>query len=131
MHQIYSIFAFNSKDSDRALMSAQATLASLFPPSGDQIWNENLAWNPIPIHTIPENQDYTLGVRKPCDRSEYEMKQYINSTAYTDLFVKHRELLKYLEKHSGKKLKSMIDIGLLYDTLSVEKARGYRYVQPK
>lgn len=117
-------------------MSAAACMAGLFPPSGDQIWNENLSWNPIglnpiPIHTIPENQDYTLGVRKSCDRYEYEMNHYINSTAYTDLFIKHRKLIKYLEKHSGKKLKSMLDIGLLYDTLSVERARGYRYVQSK
>lgn len=123
-------FVSNSKNSDRVIQSAQCTLASLFPPSDNQIWNP-IGLNPIPVHTIPENQDYTLGVRKSCDRFEYEMSHYINSTAYTDLFVEHRKLIKYLEKHSGKKIKSLIDIGLLYDTLSIEMARGYRYVQFK
>lgn len=33
------------KGSDRSLMSAQVTLARLFPPRDDQIWNENLLWN--------------------------------------------------------------------------------------
>lgn len=113
-------------------MSAQVTLAALFPPSGDQIWNENLAWNPIPIHTTPESQDYFLGARKRCDRFDYEMNNFINSTAYTDLFVKYEKLIKYLEKHSGisyTKEKTLNDIPFLYDTLSIEKTRGYRCVQ--
>jgi len=44
---------------DRALMSAAANLAGLYPPSADQKWNNKLGnvWQPIPIHSIPRDLD--------------------------------------------------------------------------
>lgn len=36
---------------NRTIVSALAVLASLLRPVGRQIWNENLPWQPIAIHT--------------------------------------------------------------------------------
>ncbi|KAJ6641619.1 Testicular acid phosphatase like, partial [Pseudolycoriella hygida] len=41
-------FYIQSTDYDRTLMSAQVLAAGIFPPTGEQIWNENLIWQPIP-----------------------------------------------------------------------------------
>ncbi len=41
-----------STDYDRTIMSAQSLLAGLFEPSDFQIWNEDIKWQPIPIHTV-------------------------------------------------------------------------------
>jgi hypothetical protein len=49
-----------STDVDRTLMSAASNLAGLYPPEGDQKWNENLDWQPIPIHTVPEIMDEVI-----------------------------------------------------------------------
>uniref|UniRef100_A0A8D0C2I9 acid phosphatase n=1 Tax=Salvator merianae TaxID=96440 RepID=A0A8D0C2I9_SALMN len=54
-----------SSETDRTIMSAQANLAGLFPPTGDQIWNPDLHWQPIPVHVVPKEKDpsvhnYTL-----------------------------------------------------------------------
>jgi lysosomal acid phosphatase len=40
-----------STDYDRTLMSAQGILAGLFVPEGYQVWNENIKWQPVPVHT--------------------------------------------------------------------------------
>ncbi|KAF4793184.1 hypothetical protein TURU_113439 [Turdus rufiventris] len=56
-----------STDCDNTLMSAQASLAGLYPLTQSQIWNPRILWQPIPVHTVPLSQDndtnnYTLPV---------------------------------------------------------------------
>lgn len=45
------IFA-QSTDVDRCLASAQLVLAGLYIPSGDEIWNNQVLWQPIPVRKI-------------------------------------------------------------------------------
>ena len=47
-----------STDFDRTLMSAYSNLAGLFPPNGSEVWNDNLQWQPIPVHTVPQDRDH-------------------------------------------------------------------------
>lgn len=52
-----SLVWIQSTDTDRTEMTASAFLAGVFPPYGIQIWNDDLKWMPIPIHSIPSNED--------------------------------------------------------------------------
>uniref|UniRef100_A0A8D0EIF4 acid phosphatase n=1 Tax=Strix occidentalis caurina TaxID=311401 RepID=A0A8D0EIF4_STROC len=49
-----------STDCDHTLMSAQASLAGLYPPTQGQIWNPRILWQPIPVHTVPLSHDNLL-----------------------------------------------------------------------
>uniref|UniRef100_A0A803Y6K3 acid phosphatase n=1 Tax=Meleagris gallopavo TaxID=9103 RepID=A0A803Y6K3_MELGA len=51
-----------STDCDQTLMSAQATLAGLYPPTQEHIWNPRILWQPIPVHTVPLSHDNLLYV---------------------------------------------------------------------
>ena len=35
----------------RTMESAYCFLAGMYPPQGEQIWNPNLLWQPIPVYT--------------------------------------------------------------------------------
>uniref|UniRef100_A0A674JGS7 acid phosphatase n=1 Tax=Terrapene triunguis TaxID=2587831 RepID=A0A674JGS7_9SAUR len=53
-HEIF----IQSTDYDRTIMSAQVYLAGLFPPVGNQIWNPQIRWQPIPFRTVPLLKDH-------------------------------------------------------------------------
>uniref|UniRef100_A0A8C3KAG5 acid phosphatase n=1 Tax=Calidris pygmaea TaxID=425635 RepID=A0A8C3KAG5_9CHAR len=46
-----------STDCDHTLMSAQASLAGLYPPTQGQVWNPRILWQPIPVHTVRLSHD--------------------------------------------------------------------------
>uniref|UniRef100_A0A452HPV2 acid phosphatase n=1 Tax=Gopherus agassizii TaxID=38772 RepID=A0A452HPV2_9SAUR len=55
-HEIF----IQSTDYDRTIMSTQVYLAGLFPPVGNQIWNPQILWQPIPVHTVPVSEDHSI-----------------------------------------------------------------------
>lgn len=112
------------QDVDRVIMSAQAFLAGMFPPAAKQQWKYNLDWQPIPVHTVPKNEDTMIGPWKHCDRYDFLAIKHRNATNYNDIFKKYQYLINYLELNSGLKLNTFKSITLLYDALLIEKSTG-------
>lgn len=107
-------------------MSALVSMAGMFPPTSDEMWLSDLNWQPIPVHTLPHDEDHILATYKQCDRFDYLMIDYLKSEEYQNLFKKYKPLIEYLEQYSGKKLPTLVDINDLYDTLSIEQLKGMR-----
>lgn len=114
---------------DRVLKSAKANVAGLYSSAEHQEWNENIENRiPVPVHTVLRADDYVLASEKRCDHFDYLMLEYINSAEIRGLFKKYKSLIRYLEENSGKKLPSLTDINVLYDTLFIEQLKEKRYV---
>lgn len=107
-------------------MSAQCNVAGVFPPENHQSWNDEIFWQPIPIHTTPLSDDYLLAQSKKCDRFDYEMVKYLNESDYNGLFRQYGSLVAYLRHKTGLELSSLTSIMLLYDALNIERLKDKR-----
>ena len=106
-------------------MSALSNLAGLFPPDSNQLWNTDIPWQPIPVHTTPETQDYVLAAKKSCPNYDYALKKYKNSPEYKELNKKFKPLYEYLTQHSGKKVDTFTGVNNLYNTLWIENLKNF------
>lgn len=85
-------------------MSAEADLAGLFPPNKDQVWNPNIPWQPIPVHTMPETLDELLAAKKSCPAYDYALKKYKKSEDFVHLNKRFQWLYDYLTENCGRKV---------------------------
>ena len=110
-----------STDVDRTLMSALSSLAGLYPPSEYWKWNSDLAWQPIPVHTLPLRMDILLSNHhNECPRLD-EKKEELKSSSYMKSFYDdNKDLFEYISAHSGWDVKTVEQLEYIYDSLLVE-----------
>ncbi|XP_047362325.1 lysosomal acid phosphatase-like [Vespa velutina] len=118
-----TISFIRSSDSDRCIMSAQALLAGLYPPTPDQIFAPNLKWHPIPVHTVPRSMDKVIVVKAPCPKLKQELANaYVNESIKSDA-----ELENYYNEltiHTQQPMKTITDIEFLYNILNIQAKNG-------
>lgn len=129
MHQRYESFigtyspdkiSILSSDYDRTICSANLVLAALFPPEDNQIWNDDLLWQPIAVHSLPKKLDYLID-GTACARYMKALREYETSAAIKTFTAQHQELCEYLELHSGQPVNNLKHIRDLYIVLLTEQ----------
>lgn len=101
-------------------MSAECTAAGLFPPSEEEIWNNELQWQPIPIHTKPLNADYLLNSFVHCSRFDDLFKQRLESQEVKSIMEEHDLLIRFIERNSGSKLNRADNVWEIFSGLLIE-----------
>ncbi|XP_040888080.1 lysosomal acid phosphatase isoform X2 [Toxotes jaculatrix] len=110
-----------STDYDRTLMSAEANLAGLYPPSGQQVFKSNLRWQPIPVHTVPQSEERLLSFPlADCPR----YKQLMNDTEHTEEFLNvtttYQDIIQLVRTKTGLNKTNVESVWSVYDTLFCE-----------
>jgi hypothetical protein len=116
-----------SSDADRAIMSALSNMAGLFPPTPEDpksLWNTEIQWQPIPVHTIPKKLDNFINFGATCPRFAELKKEYIQSSPYARSInedPENQQLFEYVSKHTGLSITDFELISDLYDTLKIQQ----------
>lgn len=111
-------------DVDRTKMSSQLMLAGLYPPKGDQVWNLNLLWQPIPLTVEPLKYDQLLLGRLPCPRYQEELNRVFTTSEVRSIMEENKSLLEYSSAQSGLTISTPDDAQSLYSTLKAETDLG-------
>ncbi|XP_018565963.1 testicular acid phosphatase homolog isoform X1 [Anoplophora glabripennis] len=114
-----------STDVDRTLMSAEANLAGLYPPVSKQIWDKEIKWQPIPIHTVPETEDAILSAKKPCPKYNLLQQQLFKSDYFRNITHRNHDLYAYLTRYSGTTISTLETLEFLYNTFLIETLYNY------
>ncbi|XP_066594251.1 lysosomal acid phosphatase-like isoform X2 [Prorops nasuta] len=120
-----SVISVESSYADRCIMSAQALLAGLFPPSVDDMFIPNLAWRPVPVHSTPRDLDKIIVVKAPCPRLE----QALTEAYEQESAARSPEMIRYyqeLTELTGNEMKTITDVEFLYNTLEIEELKGLK-----
>lgn len=108
-----------SADLSRAVMSANAILAGLFPPKGNQVWNRDLHWQPIPVHTRPVEIDPFLSDGGfPCPAYDYYYSKVLSSEAFGRINDTYGPIYQYLSQSTGTVIDNPQKLRLWYDASS-------------
>lgn len=106
-------------------MSAYLNLAGLYSPKEEQIWNANLLWQPIPVHTIPRKIDDVIVEKRECRKYDKALKEVKKNDYHTKINKDHAQLYAYLSKntgwnvHSVRKVKKIKSIFYSYENYNV------------
>ncbi|KAL1007028.1 hypothetical protein UPYG_G00080930 [Umbra pygmaea] len=116
-HEIY----VRSTDVDRTLMSAEANLAGLYPPNGSQVFDPKLKWQPIPVHTVPQEEERLLSFPIPgCPRYEVLMNETERSEIFINMTNQYEDLIKLVQEKTGLKNTNIESVWSVHDTLFCE-----------
>ena len=79
-----------------------SNLAGLYPPKEGQIWNPDLLWQSIPVHTVPVDDDNIIGNHAKCPKYEKLLKNIENLPELQKVKAENDWVFKYLTENTGK-----------------------------
>lgn len=106
-------------------MSAQANLAALFVPTESEKIRKNLLWQPVSVHTVPDEMDDKIHGGKPCPKYDILYEYYMEKSPESlETYAKYKDLIAFWSKESGRELENIEDVTNFYKRLMTDKGQN-------
>lgn len=110
----------------RAIQSAKYVSACMFSTQVSPFKDvSDIPLSSIPINSVPRGMDTVLYIDKQCPLYYKAYEEYEKSHKIKLKLKKYRKLLRYLEKHSGNRVRSFCNVLTVYDGLWVEQLKNF------
>lgn len=107
-------------------MSAQSILAGFYPPIGNRVWNRNILWQPIPVHTMPVSMDYLIAGQVPqCPAYQKGMGEYVVSDDMNQFQNSIQPFYDYLTEKTGVVIQDFVTLLLIRDSWLCESIHNF------
>ena len=103
-------------------------MAGLYPPPPEQVVEAGLGWQPVPVHTVPQTQDYLLSSHAHCPRCpahahhcldiasiyrnvprfETLQKEIETGDWMTDIYKQNEGLFKFISRNAGENITDIV-----------------------
>ncbi|CAL8134238.1 unnamed protein product [Orchesella dallaii] len=117
-------FHIVSSDVDRTIISAESNVAGLYKRDApalitrQALFNE---WQPVPVHTIPQESDNFINFKAKCPRYNSLVDEYYNSEEVTSLDTEYKNFFDFASENSGAELLNLLDAVQLQDSLRCQR----------
>ncbi|KAL0275197.1 UNVERIFIED_CONTAM: hypothetical protein PYX00_003131 [Menopon gallinae] len=99
----------------RDMMSAAALLSGLYEPTGTDVWNPDIKWQPIPVHATPLSEEHTLMTVEDCPKLTDLVTDLMNSDYVRGKFDKYSPTTSEISKNAGYEDNKIVESIWLYD----------------
>lgn len=110
-----------STEYDRTIESALSNLAGMYPPIEEEIFLQNMPWQPIPVRSTPAEYDTLLGFSFDCPAYSDALEEVMASQKVTDAIENGKPLFDYMTLHSGQNVTNLMEAMLIRDNLYINK----------
>lgn len=117
-----------ASDVDRSLMSAALYLDGFYKLAKENQWTPGLFWEPVPIHTRPEEEDPVLSQGAPCPKRDKLIEEQKNSETYEKINKDNAELFELLSSKTGWKIDDIEYIEKLYSIMYIYSNYNEDYI---
>ena len=112
--------SIKSSSSVRCIMSSQCLAAGAFPPTGGNVIDPDLKWQPIEIQV----DDPMLNFQSPCKKRDDLRDRLRHEGDQLQFNQRNQKLYRFLETHTARSIKNAFDVLILHDTLHLAEQAG-------
>lgn len=98
----------------------------MFPASKKEVWNKNLEtkWMSM-VNSVPGDKDFVLDTKMKCQKWFEGHQEVANSDEMRQVVANNAENFQKWAKLAGRPVTKIGNVNVLYQTLKIEKMRGF------